>query len=234
MPCCWFSCLARRLRKGTVRAVILSAGVAALGSTPALAVDAPQDEAASRPSRSVQVGVVLVVAHPISTTAITTMQGEAERIWSRYGVGIAWRSPGLVDTGHDLVVVLSDQSRPCGTSRSNRNHTFGCLVYGGSSAPLIRIFADRARRTVEIHGARLCDPFQEGLLEHLTAMLLGRVLAHELGHFLLGPVHSAAGLMRSRIPPGDLLTPGRDAFSLTEAQIADLQQTPARATRAKR
>jgi hypothetical protein len=72
--------------------------------------------------------------------------------------------------------------------------------------------------------ANLCKPCNEGWLEQLTATLLGRALAHEVGHYLLGPEHSATGLMRAKYLRRDMFAPERTAFSLTAAQIAALRE----------
>ena len=42
---------------------------------------------------AIHVGALLVVASPVSKTAITAMQAEVERIWGRYGVTIRWLAP---------------------------------------------------------------------------------------------------------------------------------------------
>jgi hypothetical protein len=58
--------------------------------------------------------------------------------------------------------------------------------------------------------------------------LLGRSLAHELGHYLLGSrVHTEAGLMRRVYDRQDGRNKTRGCFSLDEEQVAALAQTVA-------
>ena len=91
------------------------------------------------------------------------------------------------------------------------------------TAPAIRIFPERARRAVECEFVRLCPRCGNGWLEGLTGTLLGRVLAHEIGHHLLGPEHSAIGLMRVEPRPRDVLARQSEATSLTDAQVPAAQ-----------
>ena len=51
--------------------------------------------------------------------------------------------------------------------------------------------------------ATLPEPVQLPLLGHA----LGRVVAHELGHWTVGRTHSLTGLMRERFGPSELLDP---------------------------
>jgi hypothetical protein len=54
---------------------------------------------------------------------------------------------------------------------------------------------------------------------------LGRVMAHEIGHLLLGtPEHSSAGLMRRLLTPDDLRVADRDAWLFTSTQREYLQR----------
>jgi hypothetical protein len=171
-----------------------------------------------------------VVACPLTKTAVATMQAEVERIWGRHNVRIHWLAPGPPHGSNtNIVVLVAADSRRCLPGRANREHTLGCFLYDreGSSGPTITIFPERARRLVVRWVANVCRNCLEGWLERLTATLLGRALAHELGHYLLGPEHSATGLMRSRFDPRDLLTHKRDAFSLRDAQIASLARRQA-------
>lgn len=54
--------------------------------------------------------------------------------------------------------------------------------------------------------------------------MLGRVLAHEIGHYVLrSPQHAADGLMRSLQLADDLVAPSRQRLSLTPAEAARLE-----------
>jgi len=60
--------------------------------------------------------------------------------------------------------------------------------------------------------------------------MIGRVLAHEIGHWLLGTrTHSARGLMRALQSTSDLADLGRAGFVLVPTDIVRLREalTPA-------
>jgi len=61
---------------------------------------------------------------------------------------------------------------------------------------------------------------------------LGRVMAHEIGHVLLGmpTYHDNQGLMRARLPIHELARFDRGGFRLTDASARRLQDRIARAS----
>jgi hypothetical protein len=55
--------------------------------------------------------------------------------------------------------------------------------------------------------------------DQLLSRALGRVLAHEIGHFLLRfPAHAAAGLMAAQHTVDDLTDPSRLSFQLHQLE----------------
>ena len=62
-----------------------------------------------------------------------------------------------------------------------------------------------------------------GKIEQVTGRVLGRVLAHELGHFLLrSPSHATSGLMRSAQSAPDLCLGTTSHFLLSDAEVERL------------
>ena len=62
------------------------------------------------------------------------------------------------------------------------------------------------------------------LREQIMGRILGRVLAHEIGHYVLGdPRHTVAGLMRSIQRSDELAEPSRAGFTLSTDQAAQLR-----------
>jgi hypothetical protein len=65
--------------------------------------------------------------------------------------------------------------------------------------------------------------------QRLIAQAIGRVVAHELGHFLLQSAsHTAAGLMRADYSPRDLLGLSLEPFRVTADQLPAVQGAVAR------
>ena len=176
---------------------------------------------------AIQVGALLVVASPVSKTAITAMQAEVERIWGRNGVTIRWLTHGHLPPSSsanvDVLVVVDSRGRE--RRRPTGRNTLGCfrLDRDGDSRPLITIFPQHAQRLAGDLSARICGRrCLESWFERLHGTLLGRALAHEIGHYLLGPEHSPAGLMRAEIDPRDVLAGEPKDVSLTNSQVQRL------------
>ena len=81
---------------------------------------------------------------------------------------------------------------------------FSYVVDGAGIARLASVYPDRVARHAEWAAMSL-------------PALLGRVIAHEVGHLLLGTRHSRDGLMRARWSIPDLLRQRSWGFSIEEA-----------------
>lgn len=84
-----------------------------------------------------------------------------------------------------------------------------------------------------------CDIFYDRILElhhdgrASEAIILGAVMAHELGHLLLGPdAHSATGIMRPQLHFKDFLTPEFGTV-FSQSQVQKIQERWAQVTSAK-
>jgi len=175
------------------------------------------------------VRLALLGRNVLPKAAITLMQGEAERIWARHAVRVDWLSPDeSLEPTADIIRVVSTASRSCSASDENDGRTLGCFKAGrGPERSLILVFPDRARLMIVRWAARFDQRVPAGWIESRTAALLGRVLAHEIGHYLLGPEHSMTGLMRGQYDWDDLLGRGPNGISLTELQKAELAENNA-------
>ena len=157
---CWcvsgWSILARRF----AAAVVLFAALTSVTGMPAASA-AETNRCGLQPGHNpaIHVGAVLVVASPISKTAITAMQAEVERIWSRHGVKLGWLAPDHVrpDSGANVDVLLVPDSRECGRVRPSGRKTLGCFRFrDGDSRPLITIFPQHAQQLAGALSARIC------------------------------------------------------------------------------
>ena len=90
----------------------------------------------------------------------------------------------------------------------------------GRARQLVFLRVDRARAMIEPLSPRT-NP--DSFTELLVARLLGRSLAHELGHVLLNSQsHEATGLMRARYRAGDVLSVPTSAYSFNAVERARL------------
>jgi hypothetical protein len=135
-------------------------------------------------------------AHVPSATA-EAARAIAARMLVAGGVDVAWRNCdaadacAMVPTPGELVVRLV---RSPGTTPAAASLVLGeaFIDTGAGRGVLATIYADRVERMAE-------------LTETAAVVLLGRAIAHELGHLLLATSsHSQSGLMRARWTPSDI------------------------------
>ena len=154
---------------------------------------------------------------------------EAATIWKIYGVDLQFAKPNA-DAALSLDVFV-ERTPP------SRKHTGEPTVLGrttiasalASQAPL-RISFDAVTALLDSqHGV---NPL---LHDYAIAAALGRVVAHEIGHVLLGmpAYHDTDGLMRTTFFPDDLARPERSRFLLTHRSVARLRSRIAVITEAQ-
>ncbi len=151
------------------------------------------------------------------------MMEEAGLVWAEYGVDI--HTSNARDAGRDgairLAVVRAERK-----DRSMSSDALGSIqFFDDVPEPTIVMYPNTAATLVP----SLMLPGQDnhqwpGLDRDLTlGRVLGRALAHEVGHFLLrSRDHSAVGLMRARQPVSDLLAPDRRHFVLSAGELTRL------------
>jgi hypothetical protein len=115
----------------------------------------------------------------------------AREILSRVGIDIVWRECGpCADTPAPRELVVRIAAAPAQAERHSLGYSL--VDVDQRSGTLATIFADRVESIAA--GAQF-DP----------GVLLGRSIAHELGHLLMGTTeHSKQGLMRARWDPREV------------------------------
>jgi hypothetical protein len=165
--------------------------------------------------------VHLTVDRDLPKLTTTTLVSEVETIWQAQSVTVEWRSAVEAVTNSAVlrIMVISDRAL-LDSADIAREHELrlGRLLRppGGDSLAIVSIaaaaaIADRARdpqlpRTSPIEDRRL-------------GLVLGRAVAHEIGHFLLdSAAHATRGLMRAIIAAREFgdLRPGSLALDPTD------------------
>lgn len=167
-------------------------------------------------------GVELILASgtdlPVATHAITA---EVGRIWSHTGVDLRWSHGRAADdsrAGRVILVIVSDV-QPDGWRVPHRA-LGGVPMVAGHLRQIIYVAPSRVRRLVVSTGAQPRDPH----FERLYARMLGRVIAHELGHLLLrSGEHRDDGLMRESFEKQDVLSSAHDRFAVSSADVAAIR-----------
>jgi hypothetical protein len=185
--------------------------------TPTSVADLSSAEQSMPVSRSLTVRLVRRCANPgdcLPLDVVQKMREEVERIWLSVDVRINWfDSHGREWRGHDrstLMVFFEESGSPAVTSK--RGILLGATHHPAERCGLgvARIWVSEARRyaaTIRVNGIQLWKlPQRFG--HFILARALGRALAHEIGHYLLGNTgHNGSGLMRAQLTPQELLEP---------------------------
>jgi hypothetical protein len=176
-------------------------------------------------------GIVIEEGVPAVVQDLPAMVAEADAIWRPHGVSIRLVAPG--DVAPDSVrmaVVLA------GTPARERDAIgLGSIWFGedGLPAPLIRVNAPAVAVRIrnEHIGGRRFESWPQALERRITARALGRVLAHEVGHYVLAsPAHAARGLMRASFSGRQLAEWDRASFALEPVILPRLRARLARLT----
>ena len=174
--------------------------------------------AAQTAVQSPPLAVCLSLSQKISITArgAAVVLAESHAIWTPHGVGIRWTEQSG-DRCDRLIAVKGDQE------------ALAEDVTGESALGWVPFVEGRARQLVFLRVGRarmLVDAISPGpveLTELLLAKLLGRILAHELGHVLLNSQsHEVSGLMRARYRARDVLSVPTHTYTLNAVERARL------------
>jgi hypothetical protein len=217
--------------------VAFTAGIAVLlvPATPA-ALEPIVTDGSAMPDGFRPFGVGIGVDGPESTSVRHTpgMITEADAIWRAYGVRVVLLPARARETAPcDVRLTLRFESARAPALGSVGSARLGSIWFhdGGTPSQTIAIDADAIAARVLDRGmrARPLDTWPPPLAALMTARALGRVLAHELGHYLLAfPAHSRVGLMRASFDGRELAGWDRGAFRLEASALPRLRARVAR------
>lgn len=174
----------------------------------------------------IPVRVRLTVAWDVPPPARTVLVEEASAIWSRAGVRLVWEPPGGAVTAGLRVLVVH---RP--PPAQEGEWPVGELVLAQQETPDGTVSVPMAFVSIESSLQILAAAGLPAEPEHLThrrlGIVLGRAVAHEIGHYLLGTAsHAPSGLMRARIAAADFADLREGAFFLDRRARRWLRDAP--------
>jgi hypothetical protein len=142
-----------------------------------------------------------------SATTQKAAARETARIWRPYGVDVTLDAAAISDdcTLDVPVFVMRDADGDV-SSTALASVRFS----DGEPEPIVLVYHSRLTAIIARGslGGATSDEWPVVLREAVIARVLGRVIAHELGHILLRSTqHARTGLMRSMQPVQDLITP---------------------------
>jgi len=187
-------------RVGSIRR---SAAIVAVTSSVCVAVGYsgplhPYREAAS-------VCIRLKTVDHVSGQALNTLAAEATRIWIRHGVALTWKQP-VPATCPTIVSVVFDERELLKLAGGTIDTALARTVFLGRSQT-IYVSVPRAFTMLSQLNQRNRVINSGGERDFRGGTLLGRVVAHELGHVLLTTTkHSETGLMRPVFGLHDVLS----------------------------
>jgi hypothetical protein len=155
------------------------------------------------------VHILLTTSPAVKPAARMAMMREATGIWARAGIRLNWVDPTARPQGLSLRVLTVEHTGPAGMVDTA---VLGELVRGAGTTAAAMIAFDRAA-TIATRGS-----LNRGSLsvDQRLGLVLGRAVAHEIGHFLLaGLPHQHEGLMRARFPENELTDAWSTQFELT-------------------
>jgi len=197
------------------------AGLAMLGS---LAVAMPSATIAQEGAPAGRLEVLLTASPMLSELARNAMTQEAAAIWRQHGVALEWLPAAAVRAiGPDRLRVLVVERRPL-NARSDREFSVGELIRPAGSHPVALVSIDSARRLVSSLRGRAGYELI-AVDERRLGVVLGRALAHEVGHYLLDThTHARIGLMRPQFSALEFTDQRDGAFALDNDAAAWLSR----------
>jgi hypothetical protein len=196
--------------------VFLAAAVAAHGpaAAPASTTSTP---IVCAPAASRDLNVHLIDEVGADPRTLNAARAEAGTIWASAGLRLTWSGPPVpfdVTNGRTVVVMVRRAlSRPltldAADSHACSHPPLAWLLFGEDGRPghLIEVSFETLTSLV-MHGSELGRPIPALPGRARMSLLgrgLGRVVAHEIGHWLMGRGHTQEGLMRASFSVRDLL-----------------------------
>ena len=181
------------------------------------------DVAAPPPAQApCSIAVELDVTAPIGSghLELRVMTGEVERVWAPYGLTFCWTRTGEGCDGFEVrlrVRVVEAAVLPAASGGRAPDALGWILFVGDRPGRDIELSASAARSLVARArlGFRPLAAWPPSVGEPYVPRVLGRGLAHEIGHFVLGTrAHTRTGLMAPSFQPDRVVLEGLSRFAL--------------------
>jgi hypothetical protein len=209
-------CAARTRGFGGFVPFVLTAALAAHASA-APEASTTSTPIGSAPATTRDLHVHLINEAGANPRTLHAAEAEASRIWASAGLRLTWTFPpvpfDVTDGRTVMVIVRRALSRPptldATDSHPCSHPPVGWLLFDEDGRPgnLIEVSFEKLTSLVML-GSHLDRPILAlpGLARmSLLGRGLGRIVAHEIGHWLMGRGHTQQGLMRASLGVRDLL-----------------------------
>jgi hypothetical protein len=165
-------------------------------------------------SNAVPLHVLLTISSNLTTMARGVLIAEAERIWRRERVKIEWARAGHEIEHPDAPLRVLVVARPPLATDGFRGWPVAELVPEATPRAIAFAWISGAERVVD-EAARSAVVDTPAPRDYRLGLVLGRAVAHEIGHFLLATeTHATSGLMRATVDAREFAAVGGGNFSL--------------------
>jgi hypothetical protein len=181
---------------------------------------------AASPAPQLSLNLNLASSQELSAMSTGALVAEVNSIWWASNLSLSWRTadvsdplPAMPESENWLrVLVLARQTPGAGETST---FTVGELVRAEGARPIAIASLTAARRIVD---ESLRFQILEGPRDYdrRLGVVLGRAVAHEIGHYLLGSAHASHGLMRANIEALEFANVRSRAFLLDQPARASL------------
>lgn len=202
-----------------------------------LAAAASSDVLARAAGRqAVTVGIVLGGHASAAARLVPALIAEADVIWRPRGVQVVVATKESVpheDVRLTLNFASLSAASPANEMKYERTSGLGSIWFDEDGAPGDTITIDDRAVMIRIAETTLnnrpLDEWPPAVANQVMGRALGRVLAHEIGHYLLrSKMHQTRGLMRSVFTGSDLAAWDRTRFVLDSSLLPRLRANLAR------
>ena len=170
-----------------------------------------------------RIEVLLTTDTALPESARVSMMDEADAIWRPHGIVIEWLPPTAArPVASRCLRVLIVQKR-LAVDPALEPVAIGELVRPSNDHPVALISIEAAKHLVSSVPGRVGDELA-AVDERRLGKVLGRTLAHEIGHYLLDTrTHARSGLMRPHFDAFEFTDLRDGAFALDRAAAAWLR-----------
>ena len=174
---------------------------------------------AATPLPPSRVDIVLDVDSRLPAAIQGLAVDEAARLWAPYRVAVTLRKNPTVATAEPEGAVLAVRLAAPARRTMASSSPFGSIRFvGGRPEPVVFLHYEAIGRAIASSGAMGLreEQWPAGLRDRIVGRTVGRVLAHEIGHFVLrSPKHASRGLMRPIHSIAELTAGNGEIFGLT-------------------
>jgi hypothetical protein len=166
------------------------------------------------PAASPELRVYLINEAGVTRPALEVAEAEAGAIWATVGLHLTWTSPPVPFVLGDGVTAIVRRAIPAPAPGAADRHVcshpeLGHLLFDedGQAGNLIEVSFEAVTSLV-MHGSYMDRPIPQlpdFARDRVLGLALGRVVAHEVGHWVMGRGHTGDGLMKPSFTARDVL-----------------------------